>query len=489
MKRSNKTKDSTAFAYVRISREDSLEGESNSISTQKQLLTAYAKEKGYTKVKVFCDDGITGVFTNRKEFQQMLKELEQGRASALFVKDLSRLYRNRTEADKFIEEFLPEHDIRLVSVGDGIDTAISEDEFIFLRNWANEQYAKDISKKRRLSNKVRGSAGEPLSLPPYGYIKDAENPKRWVIDDEATAVVRRIYDMYMDSFGTDQIASALSADEILTPIYYWRSKGINRAGKLTGREPHEWNSSTVAKILGMQEYCGDVINFKSYSKSYKLKKRIKNAEENMAIFLDVHKPIIDRATWEKVQQKRGKIRKRTQKNGERNMFSGLLVCSDCGGNMNFHFNQKNHDIQYFNCSNNNSSRKACPTTHYIRVDFLERVVLGEIRRLTKFASREDDFARLLMGHSQQHAEDERKRQEKELQTLKARDRELDRLFERMYEDNASSKISDERFAKMSMRYEQEQGELSVKIKALREELEKATDIAVTSDMFISTVRK
>jgi len=196
----------------------------------------------------------------------MLKELEQGRASALFVKDLSRLYRNRTEADKFIEEFLPEHDIRLVSVGDGIDTAISEDEFIFLRNWANEQYAKDISKKRRLSNKVRGSAGEPLSLPPYGYIKDAENSKRWVIDDEAAAVVRRIYDMYMDSFGTDQIASALSADEILTPIYYWRSKGINRAGKLTDREPHEWNSSTVAKILGMQEYCGDVINFKSYSK-------------------------------------------------------------------------------------------------------------------------------------------------------------------------------------------------------------------------------
>jgi len=209
----------------------------------------------------------------------------------------------------------------------------------------------------------------------------------------------------------------------------------------------------------------------------------------MAIFLDVHEPIIDRATWEKVQQKRGKIRKRTQKNGERNMFSGLLVCSDCGGNMNFHFNQKNHDIQYFNCSNNNSSRKTCPTTHYIRVDFLERVVLGEIRRLTKFASHEDDFAKLLMGHSQQHTESERKRQEKELRAMITRDRELDRLFERMYEDRELSKISEERFAKMSMRYEQEQGELSVKIKALREELEKATDIAVTSDMFISTVRK
>jgi DNA invertase Pin-like site-specific DNA recombinase len=485
-----KNRENTAAIYVRLSREDGVDGDSNSIQTQKKLLTAAAKKMGYTNLLTYCDDGITGVATNRKDFQKMLADLEKGKASALFIKDLSRLYRNRTEADRLVEDFFPEHQIRLVSIGDGIDTAEGDDEFIFLRNWANEQYAKDISKKRRLSNTVRGNSGEPLSLPPFGYIKDPDNPKRWIVDEDAADIVRRIYGMSLDGMGIEQIATALQGDGIMTPTHYWISKGVNRPGLKACKEPDKWNHSTVAKILSLQEYCGDVINFKTYSKSFKHKQRIANSEENMAIFRDVHKAIIDRATWEKVQQKRGKVRKRKQQDGEHNMFSGLLVCADCGGNMNFHFNQKNHDIQYFNCSNNNSSRKTCPTTHYIRVDFLEQVVLGEIRRLTRFASRyEDQFAQVVMGHSQQTAADEQKRKRKELDAMTARDRELDTLFERIYEDNVAGKISDERFVKMSAKYEQEQAELSGKIKALRAELEKATDKSMTSDMFISTVRK
>jgi len=201
----------------------------------------------------------------------------------------------------------------------------------------------------------------------------------------------------------------------------------------------------------------------------------------MKIFLDVHKPVIDRDTWEKVQAKHGKTRKRTRKNGEHNMFSGLLKCADCGGNLQFHFNQKNPEIQYFNCAANNQARKTCPTTHYIRVDFLEQVILGEIGRLTKFAKRhEKQFAELVMGQSQEVAANELKRGQKELANLKARDREIDTLIESLYESNISGKISC---------YEQEQGELVGKIKALSAELEKATDKTVTADMFLSTVRK
>ena len=227
------------------------------------------------------------------------------------------------------------------------------------------------------------------------------NPKRWVVDAEAAAVVRRIYGMTLDGYGTEQIAAALSADHVLTPLYYWKNRGMNRAGYVTEREPHRWNTSTITHILSLQEYCGDLINFKTYSKSYKNKKRFGNDPESMAVFRDVHEPIIDRVTWEKIQQKRGKIRKRRTNEGEKNMFSGLLVCADCGHNLHFHFNQGNPDIKYLNCSNYKGNRGTCTSTHYVRVDFLEQVILGEIRRMTQFASKfEDAFIKAVIGHSQ-----------------------------------------------------------------------------------------
>ena len=492
MRQSNnrKSRDVTAFLYERLSRDDNLEGESYSIGNQKKLLTKVAKEKGYTNLVHFLDDGISGVTMDRPGFNDMMEQLAAGKAAAVFVKDLSRLGRNYIEVGRLTEEFFPEHDIRLVAVSDNIDTDEGENELAPIRNLFNEWYARDISKKRRISNKIKGNAGEPMGPPPYGYKKDPDDPKRWVVDEEAAQVVRRIFRMTVDGYGTEQIATILSDEKVLTPIAYWREKGINRPGKSKLRGPYMWNSSTITHILSLQEYCGDILNFKTYSKSYKNKKRLENDRENWVIFKDVHEPIIERAVFEQVQQKRGKIRKRRTHEGERNMFSGLLVCADCGHNLHFHFNQGNPDIKYFNCSNYKGNRGSCTSTHYVRVDFLEQVVLGEIRRLTKFASQfEDEFVKAVIGHSQQAEATDRKLKEKELKALQARDEELDGLFERLYEDNVSGKLSDDRFARMSRRYEEEQKELAEKIKKLRSEIEKQSSQAMTTDMFISLVRK
>ena len=492
MRQSNnrKSRDVTAFLYERLSRDDNLEGESYSIGNQKKLLTKVAKEKGYTNLVHFLDDGISGVTMDRPGFNDMMEQLAAGKAAAVFVKDLSRLGRNYIEVGRLTEEFFPEHDIRLVAVSDNIDTAEGENELAPIRNLFNEWYARDISKKRRISNKIKGNAGEPMGPPPYGYKKDPDDPKRWIVDEEAAQVVRRVFRMTLDGYGTEQIATIFSEEKILTPIAYWREKGVNRPGKSKLRGPYMWNSSTITHILSLQEYCGDILNFKTYSKSYKNKKRLANDRENWVIFQDVHEPIIERAVFEQVQQKRGKIRKRRTHEGERNMFSGLLVCADCGHNLHFHFNQGNPDIKYFNCSNYKGNRGTCTSTHYVRVDFLEQVVLGEIRRLTKFASQfEDEFVKAVIGHSQQAEATDRKLKEKELKALQARDEELDGLFERIYEDNASGKLSDDRFARMSRRYEEEQKELAEKIKALRAEIDKQNSQSMTTDMFISLVRK
>ena len=338
---------------------------------------------------------------------------------------------------------------------------------------------------------MKGNAGIPLSPPPYGYIKNPDDPRFWVVEPEAAAVVRRIYQMTLDGYGLAEIAAALGADGIVNPTHYWRSRGVNRSGSKSTVEPTKWGHTTVKKILTLQEYCGDVINFKSYSKSYKMKKRIENPEENRAIFLNVHEAIIDRATWEKVQAlTKGTRRKRPQVTQEPSVFSGYLKCPECGGNLNFHFNQGNHDIKFFSCQNHNSGLRKCSSTHYIRLDFLERVVLYEVNRLAAFASEyEDAFIKAIMGRSAKAAENARVRKQRELDGLLARDRELDMLFERLYEDNVSGKIDDARFAKMAKRYEQEQGENGKRIKALRLELKQSEGKRMDIDDFLTTVRR
>ena len=292
----------TAALYCRLSRDDNMDNESNSIQNQKKILQKAAKDKGYSDTIFFVDDGITGTTMKRPGFQKMITAIEAGYISAVFVKDLSRLGRNYIEVGRLTEEFFPEHDIRLVAVSDNIDTAEGENELAPIRNLFNEWYARDISKKRRISNKIKGNAGEPMGQPPYGYVKDPDNPKRWIVDDEAAQVVRRIYSMTLEGYGTEQIAAQLEKDEILTPRAYWLKKGIKRPGKGKQQPATKWNSSTVTKILSLQEYCGDILNFKTYSKSYKNKKRLENDRENWVIFKDVHEPIIERSIFEQVQQ-------------------------------------------------------------------------------------------------------------------------------------------------------------------------------------------
>ena len=481
----------TAALYCRLSRDDNMDTESNSISNQKKILQKAAKEKGYTDTLFFVDDGITGTTMKRKDFQKMLAAIEAGYISAVFVKDLSRLGRNYIEVGRLTEEFFPQHDVRLVAVADGVDSDEGENEFTPFRNIMNEWYAKDISKKRLIVNKMKGNSGIPLSPPPYGYIKNPDDPRFWVIDPEAAAVVRRIYQMALDGYGLAETAAALEQDGVLNPTYYWRAKGTNRGGSKSTVEPTKWGHTTIKKILTLQEYCGDVINFKSYSKSYKMKRRIENPEENRAIFLNIHEAVIDRATWEKVQSmKKGTRRKRPTVTQEPSVFSGLLKCPECGGNLNFHFNQSNHDIKFFSCQNHNSRLRKCSKTHYIRLDFLEQVVLYEVRRLAAFANEyEDDFIKAMMGRSAKVAENDRARKQRELDGLLARDKELDVLFERLYEDNVAGKIDDTRFAKMSKRYEQEQGENAKKIKALRLELKKSEGKRMDVDHFLEAVRR
>ena len=492
MKQSSKKHElGTAALYCRLSRDDNMDSESNSIQNQRKILQKAAKDKGYTDTVFFVDDGITGTTMKRPGFQKMLTAIEAGYISAVFVKDLSRLGRNYIEVGKLTEEFFPLHDIRLVAVSDGVDSDEGEDDFTPFKNIMNEYYAKDISKKRRIVNKMKGNAGVPLSPPPYGYIKNPDDPRFWVVEPEAAEVVRRIYRMALEGYGLAETAAQLAADGVVNPTYYWRSRGTSRGGSKSTVEPTKWGHTTVKKILTLQEYCGDVINFKSYSKSYKMKKRIEDPEENRAIFLNVHEAIIDRQTWEKVQAlQNGTRRKKPTVTQEPSVFSGLLKCPECGGNLNFHFNQNNHDIKFFSCQNHNSGYLKCSKTHYIRLDFLEQVVLYEVKRLACFASEyENDFIKAMIGRSAKVAENTALRKQRELDTLTARDRELDMLFERLYEDNVAGKIDDARFAKMSKRYEQEQGENAKKIKALRLELKKDESKRMDIDDFLETVRR
>ena len=492
MKQSSKKHElGTAALYCRLSRDDNMDSESNSIQNQRKILQKAAKDKGYTDTVFFVDDGITGTTMKRPGFQKMLTAIEAGYISAVFVKDLSRLGRNYIEVGKLTEEFFPLHDVRLVAVSDGVDSDEGEDDFTPFKNIMNEYYAKDISKKRRIVNKMKGNAGVPLSPPPYGYIKNPDDPRFWVVEPEAAEVVRRIYRMALEGYGLAETAAQLAADGVVNPTYYWRSRGISRGGSKSTVEPTKWGHTTVKKILTLQEYCGDVINFKSYSKSYKMKKRIENPEENRAIFLNVHEAIIDRQTWEKVQAlQKGTRRKKPTVTQEPSVFSGLLKCPECGGNLNFHFNQNNHDIKFFSCQNHNSGYRKCSKTHYIRLDFLEQVVLYEVKRLACFASEyENDFIKAMIGRSAKVAENTALRKQRELDALTARDRELDMLFERLYEDNVAGKIDDARFAKISKRYEQEQGENAKKIKALRLELKKDESKRMDIDDFLETVRR
>lgn len=481
------TEQKTAAIYCRLSRDDEVDGESNSISNQKKILQKVTEDYGYSRTKIYVDDGITGWTFDRPGFRAMEQDILDGEIDAVFVKDMSRLGRNYLQCGYYTEHFFPDNDIRFVAVNDNVDSNKGENELAPVKNLFNEWFIRDTSLKIRASHRIKGKSGEPLSKPPYGYMKDSENKKHWLIDEEAAEVVRSIYKMYLDGRGTEQIAGYLEQQMILTPNAYAKEKGFKVSGILS-KDKYSWRSSTVSKILAQEEYCGDIINFKTYSKSYKNKKRRQNEKENWAVFENVNDPIIDRETFEKVQQKRGKVHNKKRKDSEHNMFSGLLVCSDCGSNLHFHFNQGNCDIQYFNCSNNNSRKRTCPTTHYIRVDYLEELVLTDIRRLIAFTNQyRDEFVDLIERNSGIDSLNRRKAAEAEIERLLKRNEEIDRLFTSVYEDKIKGTVSEERFVKMTQGYEKEQAENKVKITVLTEQIKSDVKQVDTAKVFLEIV--
>lgn len=479
--------------YCRLSRDDGMDGESNSIANQKNLLLQKAKEKGLTDTKFYVDDGYTGTNFNRPGFQQMLSDIEMGYIYAVMVKDLSRLGRDYVSVGNYTDVYFPDHDIRFIAVNDGIDSEEGESEIAPFKNILNEMYARDISKKIRSSHRLRGSMGEPLSQPPYGYMKSAENKKKWVIDPEAAEVVKSIFKMCLEGKGNETIARILQEKQILVPMAYWQSKGLPRGGKKTQPNPYKWCKTTIQKILSQQEYCGDVINFKTCSKSFKNKTRLPNDPENWAIFKDVHEPIIARGDFEKVQTLIAKTKRRAPKpkNGEKSIFCDLLFCGDCHGKLRHHTNTINKDIHYFVCANNKVDyRGECPGRHYVRADAIEQVVMLELRRMAEFlAADEEAFAELLAQKTDKELLKEKKHDEAELQKAIARNDTVSHLYEKLYEDNAIGKVSDEWFMQLSHKYETERLELKAKIKTLSQKLSECGQREQERENFTSAIRR
>ena len=493
MQSKNKNQIGITALYCRLSRDDGTESESNSIGNQKKLLSQKAKEMGLTDTKYYVDDGYTGTNFNRPGFQQLIDDIEIGLVSAVMVKDLSRLGRDYVSVGNYTDSYFPEHNVCFIAVNDAIDSDEGESEIAPFKNILNEMYARDISKKIRSSHRLRGSMGEPLSQPPYGYMKSLENKKKWIIDPEAATVVKSIFKMCLDGKGNETIARKLQENKVLIPMAYWRSKGLNRGGKKTQTNPYKWCKTTVQKILSQQEYCGDIINFKTYSKSFKNKTRYENSKENWAVFKDVNEPIIDRETFETVQKFISKTKRRAPKkeNGERSIFNGLIYCGDCHSKMRYHTSTSNKEIHYFTCSDNKVDyRGKCPGRHYVRADALEEVVKLELRRLVEMLEIDESyFAQLLLRKNDEEREKDKKFLESELQKAIARSNTVSQLYEKLYEDNVIGKVSDEWFVELSHKYEKERMDLKAKIADTRHQIEELKNTNSEYGKFISAIRR
>ncbi len=478
--------------YCRLSQEDALDGESNSITHQKDILLKYCKDHRFFNPTFFVDDGYSGTSMDRPGFQKMIEEVENDRVSTVIVKDLSRFSRNSAMAGMYINITFAEHGVRFIAINDNYDTidpnSIDAD-FAGLRNWFNEFYARDTSRKIRAVNKSKGERGIPLTTNiPYGYVKDPEDRTNWLVDEEAAQVVKRIFNLCMEGRGPKQIAQVLKEEKILAPNAYRRKEGLNVPG-MESADQYGWNPTVVANILERREYTGCTVNFKTYTNSIWDKKKRDNPEENWAIFEGTHPAIIEPEVWEKVQEIRRQRHRRTR-TGKSSMFSGLIYCADCGAKMYYCTSNKYEKRQdHFVCSRYRDTAGSC-TIHYIRAVVLEQMVWMHMEAVIAYVSRHEAYFRRQMEQRLllQSQETIRMHRKKLAQDEK-RITELDRLFIRIYEDNVAGRVSDERFAMMSRNYEDEQEQLKAEVQTLQQEIEVQERQIQDLEQFIKRVRK
>lgn len=495
MKQSNKTnnilnRDKITALYLRLSRDDDLEGESNSISNQRTLLTGYAKEHGFKNIKVFVDDGISGVTFNRQGFQDMFKLIESDQVSTLIVKDMSRLGRDYIGVGQFTELILPMHNVRLISVNEGVDSQKGEDDFTPFRNIMNEWYAKDMSRKMRSTLKLKSSQGYAIGHPPYGYKYDEIDKKRWTIDEEATDVVRHIFDLRKQGESMNGIARILKKEKVYIPSVYAMKKGFKKPLAKPPLGEYLWTHVMIRKIISNQSYVGDVINFKTYSKSFKMKERLENDKENWQVHKDVHEPIIDRELFEMIQKTFKTTKCQKPRHIEKNIFAGFLRCSDCGANLNYKFTHDNPDNEYFSCKNSRAQNGLCKKTHHIRVDVLTNLVKNDIANIVKFAAEfEDEFVKIVVNEDYKRIQSAQKKNLEALNRMLVRDKELDTLCEKVFEEKILGNLSEERFLKLSEKYEEEQFELKARIKNMKKVVQEEKKHELNAEGFLKIVRK
>lgn len=480
-------KDKITALYCRLSRDDENEGVSGSIKNQAEILQQYAAENSFKNTRLFIDDGFSGTTFNRPAFNEIMKLGEEGKIATLIVKDHSRLGRNRLVVGSLLEEEFDRMGIRYIAIMDNIDTKNGISDLVPMQDWFNEWHAKNTSDKVRKVFKSKGESGKPLtSNPPFGYMKSPDDKYQWIIDEPTAEIVKRIFKMCVSGMGPSQIANKLSAEKVPTPTEYWISVG-RKCGKPPS-VPFHWCPAMIANILKRQEYCGDTVNFRSTTKSFKNKKRVDRPESEWIIFENTHPAIVDRDTFKLVQKIR-EGRHRQTRTGKVSIFSGLVFCEDCGQKMYYQSGKKDRrDPPHFMCSSYSKNPDTC-TSHYIGERTLTNLVLESMRRVfLNIQAFEKEFVRKQVESYGSDKKKELTAKRREFEKAKKRIAEIDKLIQRIYEDNVIGKLSDERFATLSNTYETEQKELKEKLPEMESYLEAETDKTVNLQKFVQKVK-
>ena len=486
-----KNNDKITALYCRLSRDDELQGDSNSIKNQKTILQKYADDNGFTNTEFFVDDGYSGTNFDRPDWQRLISLVEEGRIGTIIVKDMSRLGRDYLKVGYYTEVLFPGSDIRFIAINNNVDSANQQDsDFTPFLNIINEWYAKDTSKKIRAVFKSKGESGKPLCTnPPYGYIKDPEDKTRWIVDEEAAKVVREAFRLCMQGYGPSQIAKEFTRRRIMNPTAHARKNGINIPDNRGHDDDYVWRGSTIVHMLSRQEYLGHTVNFKTYRKSYKQKKQMKNDPSEWMIFKNTHEAIIEESVFEVVQRIRDGRRRLTPM-GEMPLLSGMMLCADCGNKMyQVRGRGWEHEKEYFVCATYRKIKGGC-SSHQIRNVVVEELLLDGIRRVTAFARNfEEEFVEMVTKKTRSELDKSMRDSRRESEQAQARIAKLDEIIQRLYEDNIEGKISDERFAKMTANYEAEQQALEKRVTELKSIMTEDKESVLSVDHFLSLVRK